>query len=132
VLPPVEIPVDPEVKAGVIATLMEAEKRWNSQDFATLLELWDDKDSFPTYLAEEQSQWFVGWPRLNSYLNPPKANPAIEAIREEYSGIPRSRDCHLVYALRNEGYCQQSYWRGYPGQRRTPQHRGWLEIHPLG
>ena len=87
VLPAVDIPVDPEVKAGVIATLMEAEKRWNSQDFATLLELWDDKDSFPTYLAEEQSQWFVGWPRLNSYLNPPKANPVIEAIREEYSGI---------------------------------------------
>ena len=87
VLPVVDIPVDPEVKAGVVATLMEAEKRWNSQDFATLLELWDDKDSFPTYLAEEQSQWFVGWPRLNGYLNPPKANPAIEAIREEYSGI---------------------------------------------
>jgi hypothetical protein len=87
VLPIVDIPVDPEVKAGVVATLMEAEKRWNSQDFATLLELWDNKDSFPTYLAEEQSQWFVGWPRLNAYLNPPKANPAIEVIREEYSDI---------------------------------------------
>jgi hypothetical protein len=87
VLPPVEIPVDPDVKAGVVATLMEAEKRWNSQDFATLLELWDDKDQFPTYLAEEQSQWFVGWPRLNGYLNPPKMNPAIEAVREEYSEI---------------------------------------------
>jgi len=87
VLPIVDIPVDPDVKAGVVATLMEAEKRWNSQDFATLLELWDDKDSFPTYLAEEQSQWFVGWPRLNGYLNPPKANPAIEVIREEYSDI---------------------------------------------
>lgn len=87
VLPPVDIPVDPDVKAGVIATLMEAEKRWNSQDFASLLELWDEKDQFPTYLAEEQSQWFVGWPRLDRYLNPPKPNPAIEAIREEYSGI---------------------------------------------
>jgi len=87
VLPIVDIPVDPDVKAGVVATLMEAEKRWNSQDFATLLELWDDKDSCPTCLAEEQSQWFVGWPRLNGYLNPPKANPAIEVIREEYSDI---------------------------------------------
>jgi len=87
VKPMVNIPVDADVEAGVIATLMETEKRWNSQDFATLLELWDDADQFPTYLAEEQSQWFVGWNRLNEYLNPPKANPAIEVVREEYSDI---------------------------------------------
>ena len=87
VKPMVPIPVDPDVKAGVIKTLMETEKRWNSQDFATLLELWDEKEQFPTYLAEEQSQWFVGWERMNEYLNPPKANPVVEAIREEYSDI---------------------------------------------
>ena len=87
VKPMVPIPVDPDVKAGVIKTLMETEKRWNSQDFATLLELWDEKEQFPTYLAEEQSQWFVGWERMNEDLNPPKANPVVEAIREEYSDI---------------------------------------------
>jgi hypothetical protein len=87
VLPPVAIEVDKQVEEGVVETLMETAKRWNSQDFASLLELWDEEDAFPTYLAEEQSQWFVGWDRLNGYLNPPKANPAIEAIREEYSGI---------------------------------------------
>ncbi len=87
VKPLVAIPVDPAVEAGVVATLMETAVRWNSQDFASILELWDDEDQFPTYLAEEQSQWFVGWDRLNGYLNPPKANPVIEAIREEYSDI---------------------------------------------
>ena len=87
VKPPVAIPVDPAVEAGVVATLMETAVRWNSQDFASILELWDGEDQFPTYLAEEQSQWFVGWDRLNGYLNPPKANPVIEAIREEYSDI---------------------------------------------
>jgi hypothetical protein len=87
VKPMVPIPVDPDVKAGVIKTLMETEKRWNSQDFATLLELWDDQEQFPTYLAEEQAQWFVGWERMNEYLNPPKANPVVEAVREEYSDI---------------------------------------------
>ena len=74
-------------KACVTATLMETAARWNSQDFATLLELWDDEDAFPTYLAEEQGQWFVGWDRMRAYLDPPKANPAIEAIREDYYDI---------------------------------------------
>jgi len=85
--PVVPIPVDPDVEAGVRATLAETERRWNSQDFASLLELWDEQDEFPTYLAEEQAQWFVGKERLNGYLNPPKANPVVEAVREEYSGI---------------------------------------------
>lgn len=87
VLPMVPIPVDKDVEAGVTETLLETAKRWNSQDFATLLELWDEEDQFPTYLAEEQAQWFVGWDRMRGYLDPPRPNPAIEAIREEYSDI---------------------------------------------
>jgi len=87
VMPQVDIPVDPEVKAGVIATLMETEKRWNSQNFATILELWDEEQEFPTYIAEEQSQWFVGWDRLRGYLDPPRPNPAIEALRMNYYDI---------------------------------------------
>jgi hypothetical protein len=85
--PPVEIPVDPAVRDGVIATLMATEKGWNSQDTASLLELWDDADAFPTYLAEEQAQWFVGTARMKEYLDPPRPNPAIEAVREQFSGI---------------------------------------------
>ena len=87
VKPKVDIPVDPDVKAGVIATLMETEKRWNSQDFATILELWDEEQEFPTYIAEEQAQWFVGWDRLREYLDPPRPNPAIEALRLNYYDI---------------------------------------------
>jgi hypothetical protein len=67
VLPPVEIPVDAAVRDGVLATLRATEEGWNNQDTASLLKLWDTNDQFPTYLAEEQSQWFVGWPRLNAY-----------------------------------------------------------------
>jgi ketosteroid isomerase-like protein len=87
VKPKVTIPVDPEVEAGVVATLMETEKRWNSQDFATILELWDEDQAFPTYIAEEQAQWFVGWDRLRGYLDPPRPNPAIEALRMDYYDI---------------------------------------------
>jgi len=42
---------------------------------------------FPTYLAEEQAQWFVGWDRLRGYLDPPRPNPFVEAIREEMYNI---------------------------------------------
>lgn len=85
--PPVDIPVDAAVRDGVLATLAATEKSWNSQDTASLLKLWDDADAFPTYLAEEQSQWFVGKARMKAYLDPPRPNPAIEAVREQYSGI---------------------------------------------
>jgi hypothetical protein len=66
---------------------METEKRWNSQDFATILELWDEDQEVPTYIAEEQAQWFVGWERLRGYLDPPRPNPAIEALRMDYYDI---------------------------------------------
>jgi hypothetical protein len=87
VKPMVPIAVDPDVEAGVIATLMETQNRWNSQDFATILELWDEDQEVPTYIAEEQAQWFVGWDRLRGYLDPPRPNPAIEALRLFYYDI---------------------------------------------
>jgi len=86
-MPIVEIPVDEEVREGVTKTLLETAKRWTSQDFATILELWDEDQAFPTYIAEEQAQWFVGWDRLRGYLDPPRPNPAIEALRMNYYDI---------------------------------------------
>ena len=87
VVPPPRIEVDPAVEKGVVATLEETARRWNSQDFASLLELWDPSEAFPTYLAEEQAQWFIGWDRLREYFDPPRPNPAVEAIREEMYDI---------------------------------------------
>ena len=87
VLPLVPIEVDAAVEAGVKAVVLDTAARWNSQDYATVLELWDPDEPYPTYLAEEQAQWFVGWDRLNDYLDPPRPNPIVEAIREEMSNI---------------------------------------------
>jgi len=87
VVPPPDIDIDPEVEAAVRAVIHDTAKRWNSQDFASLLELWDPDEPYPTYLAEEQSQWFIGWERLRAYLDPPRPIPAVEAIREEMSDI---------------------------------------------
>jgi hypothetical protein len=86
-LPLVNIEVDPQVEAGVKAVIMDTAERWNSQDYATVLELWDPNEPYPTYLAEEQAQWFVGWDRLNDYLDPPRPNPIVEAIREEMFNV---------------------------------------------
>ena len=87
VTPMVTIDVSPEVEAAVTAVVYETAERWNSQDFSSVLELWDQNEPFPTYLAEEQAQWFVGWDRLRDYLDPPAANPIIEVLREEMSKI---------------------------------------------
>ena len=85
--PMVPIEVDPQVEAGVKAVVLETAERWNSQDYATVLELWDPDEPYPTYLAEEQAQWFVGWERINDYLDPDMPNPIIEAIKEEMYNI---------------------------------------------
>ena len=87
VVPPPKIEVDAKVEAAVRAVVNDTAERWNSQDFASLLELWDPNEAYPTYLAEEQAQWFIGWDRLREYLDPPKANPVVEAIRETMSDI---------------------------------------------
>ncbi|MGI9292302.1 MAG: YybH family protein [Gammaproteobacteria bacterium] len=84
VKPMVPIPVDKEVEAGVIKTLIATQDAWNSQDYARVLDHWDEDEAVPTYIAEEQAQWFVGWERLREYLDPPRPNPAIEALRMDY------------------------------------------------
>ena len=85
--PPPKIDIPADIEAAVIEVIHETAARWNSQDFASLLELWDPDEAYPTYLAEEQAQWFIGWERLRGYLDPPRPNPVVEAIREEMYNI---------------------------------------------
>ena len=87
VRPLVKIDVPRDIEAEVTAVIKNTAERWNSQDYATLLELWDPNEPYPTYLAEEQAQWFVGWDRLRGYLDPPRPNPIVEAIREDMYNI---------------------------------------------
>jgi hypothetical protein len=87
VQPQVKIDVPKDIEAEVTAVIKDTAERWNSQDYASLLELWDPNEPFPTYLAEEQAQWFVGWDRLRGYLDPPRPNPIVEAIREDMYNI---------------------------------------------
>jgi hypothetical protein len=75
------------VAAEVAAIIHETAERWNSQDYASVLELWDPDEPTPYYLAEEQDDWFIGWQPLRGYLAPPKPNPAVQGIREEMRDI---------------------------------------------
>lgn len=85
--PAPKIDIAPEVESAVIDVINDTAARWNSQDFASLLELWDPDEAFPTYLAEEQAEWFIGWDRLRGYLDPQRPNPIVEAIREEMYNV---------------------------------------------
>ena len=62
--------LDAELTAEIEEVVMGMAERWNSQDYKTVLEMWDKDVEIPVYLAEEQAGWFVGWPALNNYLNP--------------------------------------------------------------
>jgi len=75
-----------EIKA-VQDVIHETAERWNSQDFSSVLELWDPAEEVPFYLAEEQDDWFIGWEPLKAYLDPPRPSPAVEALREEMRDI---------------------------------------------
>jgi len=75
------------IQAEVEAIIHATADRWNSQNFATVLELWDTDEPTPYYLAEEQNGWFIGWEALRAYLDPPKRSPMRIVIREEMHHI---------------------------------------------
>ena len=75
-----------EIEA-IKALVHETAERWNSQDYRTVLELWDPDEEAPFYLAEEQDGWFIGWEPLKAYLSPPLPSPVMEGLREEMRDI---------------------------------------------
>ena len=78
---------EPDDIAAVEAVIHDTAERWNSQDFSTVLELWDSDQEVPFYLAEEQDDWFIGWEQLRAYLDPPRPSPVVEGLREEMYDI---------------------------------------------
>jgi hypothetical protein len=78
---------DEVVRREVEAVIHDTAERWNTQDYASVLELWDKDEPLPFYLAEEQDNWFIGWAALRGYLDPPRPSPAVQGIREEMRNI---------------------------------------------
>jgi hypothetical protein len=75
------------VTAEITELLRETEKRWDSQNTASLKELWDTADPDPFYLAGEQDNWFVGWNQLDEYLDPRGGPKITQAIRVRFYDI---------------------------------------------
>ncbi len=73
--------LDAELTSQINEVVMGMAERWNSQDYKTVLEVWDKDVEVPVYLAEEQSGWFVGWEALNNYLNPARPSDVIDVMR---------------------------------------------------
>ena len=125
---------------AVKAVIHETAERWNSQDFLTVLELWDPDQEVPFYLAEEQDDWFIGWEPLRAYLDPPRPSPVVEGLREEMYEISVKLVAddlaiaawRMAHAFRNENTGQTPHWRGCPGQRGHTQETGRMALYPLG
>jgi ketosteroid isomerase-like protein len=80
---PVGVPA--AIQADIEAVVQATAAAWNSQNYASVMDLWDRDEPNVMYLAEEQPGWFVGWSQLKAYLG--SNAPFIEAIREEMSNI---------------------------------------------
>ncbi|MDP6437880.1 MAG: nuclear transport factor 2 family protein [Gammaproteobacteria bacterium] len=88
-----------DINAEIGALLRETEQRWDSQNTASLKELWDTDDPEPFYLAGEQGDWFSGWDQLNAYLDPRGAPKITQAIRVRFYDIrARSLSPDLAFA----------------------------------
>lgn len=77
---------DQKLSAEIDAMLDEYEALWDKQDPAGLIELWDQDDPEPFYLAEEQADWRIGWDQVKNYWDPPGPSSS-EAIRMRFDGV---------------------------------------------
>jgi ketosteroid isomerase-like protein len=60
---------------------------YNRQDYASLLQMWDQDDPDPIYMAEEVDPPLQGWARLNAYFNPRPGVQVLDGIRNRYSRV---------------------------------------------
>ncbi|HJP04143.1 MAG: nuclear transport factor 2 family protein [Gammaproteobacteria bacterium] len=75
-----------ELTAEIDAALNEYEALWDKQDPAGLIALWDQDDSEPFYLAEEQDEWRIGWDQVKDYWNPGGPG-STTSIRMRFDGV---------------------------------------------
>ena len=77
---------DQELTAEIDAVLNEYEALWDRQKPEELVELWDQNDPEPFYLAEEQDEWRIGWKQVMGYFDPP-GESTTDSIRMRFDGV---------------------------------------------
>jgi hypothetical protein len=75
-----------QLTAELAAFLDEYAALWDTQEPARLIELWDQDDPEPFYLAEEQDDWRIGWEQVKGYWNPPGESSTV-SIRMRFDGV---------------------------------------------
>jgi hypothetical protein len=65
----------------------EYSRRWNSQQYGTLAELWDRDDPSPFYRPMEVEQPLAGWPQLQNYWNPRPGMKFIDGLWNVYVNL---------------------------------------------
>ena len=75
------------LQAEIETFFVEYSRRWNSQRYATLAELWDREDAAPFYRAMEREQPTTTWPELERYWDPVPGKRTIDGLWNVYSNL---------------------------------------------
>lgn len=76
-----------DLQAEIEAFFVQYSKRWNSQNYLTLAELWDRDDPAPFYRAMEREQPTASWPELERYWNPRPGMRVIDGLWNIYTNL---------------------------------------------
>jgi len=77
----------PEVAAEVEAVIHQMSRMFTEIDGPPPLELFDRENPAPQYLAEEESDWMIGWEQLEWYFSAPERRAVVEAMDMNPSNI---------------------------------------------
>ncbi len=77
---------DQALTAEIDAALKRYAELWDRQNPAELVEMWDQDDPEPFYLAEEQAEWRIGWKQVMGYFAP-GGESTTDSIRMRFDGV---------------------------------------------
>lgn len=76
-----------DLQAEIETFFVEYSRRWNSQEYLTLMELWDRDDAAPFYRAMERDEPTSTWPELERYWNPRPGKRVIDGLWNIYTNL---------------------------------------------
>lgn len=76
-----------DLKKEIEEFFVEYSRRWNSQQYGTLAELWDRDDPAPFYRAMERERPTATWPELERYWEPVPGKRFIDGLWNVYTNL---------------------------------------------
>ncbi len=104
----------PAVRTEVVAVIERMSAMFTDRTGPRPITLFDRTDPAPQYLAEEESDWLIGWDALEWYFETPERNAAVQAMDMTPSNI-RVRSLAPDLALATwDIFAQMKFRRGPP------------------